>query len=68
MWTERAATICGPELSGAIQVRNQGAIQASLLLSCLSRIYLNVEMVCAFERKFGFLGGQGTLQNNAFRI
>ena len=34
----------------------------------LSRIYLEVEMVCAFERKFGFLGQQGTLQNTAFRI
>ena len=34
----------------------------------LSRIYLNEEMVCAFERKFGLLGGQGTLQNTAFRI
>ena len=68
MWTERAAIICGLELSPAIQVRNQGAIQVSLSLSCFQQNLPRGKMVCAFERKYGFLGEQGALQNTAFRI
>ena len=53
-----------------LQSRWEIKVQSRWAFHCrvFSRIYLEVKMVCAFERKYGFLCEQGTLQNTAFRI
>ena len=51
-----------------VQSRWETKVQSRWAFHCrvFSRIYLEVEMVSAFERKYGFLSEQGTSQNTAF--
>ena len=68
LWAVSGERECGrrgrrPFVDWNFQMQSRWAFYCRVV----SRIYLEVEMVCAFERKFGFLGEQGTLQNTAFR-